>query len=151
MSWDRALARIAAGEPALDVLEGQAIVDREGFRAFLADMGPRGVAALAGYDKAIRDIDLGISGARGTWRALSISQRRVLWEIERRGPRLERVGKEYRAIQGRHQPYVPIHVRSIRPLCQRELLAWDGGAFDPEAAVVLTERGQFIIKHGQTQ
>jgi hypothetical protein len=28
------------------------------------------------------------------------------------------------------------------------LLAWDGGALDPEKAAVITERGLFVLKHG---
>ena len=39
-------------------------------------------------------------------------------------------------------------VKTIRNLADRGLLAWDGGAFDPEAAAIPTERGRFVAKHG---
>lgn len=53
--WDEATRRIANGEPALDVLEEKIAADREKFRAFLADMGQRGVESPRQYDVALRD------------------------------------------------------------------------------------------------
>lgn len=101
------------------------------------------------HQATLREIDLGTYGAKATWAALSAQQRRVMWLVEKHGPRLIRFKKEYIAENVRHQMHVPIYVSTIRPLCARDLLAWDGGALDPEAAIVLTERGQFMLRHGQ--
>ena len=34
---------------------------------------------------------------------------------------------------------------------RRLLDHWDGGAFDPERKAVLTERGKFVLRHGQAE
>lgn len=104
--------------------------DRESFRAFLVDMGPRGIAALKDYDRAMRDLDSGVSHARDIWHSISPAQRRALVE----------------AAEGK-QPKVRT-IATLRNLADRDLLAWDGGAFTPEARVVITERGLFVLRHG---
>lgn len=40
---------------------------------------------------------------------------------------------------------------TVRNLAARELVAWDGTAFDPEARAVLSERGRFVVRHGQAE
>jgi hypothetical protein len=86
-SWDEATRRIANGEPALDVLEGKIAADREKFRAFLADMGQRGVDSLRQYDVALRDLDTGITGARSAWHSVSDQRGVSCWRcsLRRRG------------------------------------------------------------------
>jgi hypothetical protein len=44
----------------------------------------------------------------------------------------------------------PIYARTLRNLCARNLMAWDGGAFDPEAVAVITENGRFVYQHRPT-
>lgn len=147
--WDETLRRIAAGEPVADVMDERMAAQREELRSFLADQGQRGVEALVDFDKAIRDINLGITGAKNAWHSITPAQRRVLVTAAKRDGRVTREGKEYRHDQGRHQLYKPFYAATVRALCARELMAWDGGAFDPEASAVLTERGRFVVLHGQ--
>lgn len=149
ISWDEVVARIAAGEPADDVLDEKHAADRQEFRALLADMGPKGIAALASYDKAMRDFDLGLTQARSAWHSISRHQRDVLVAACRT--------KNGRIVRRSFKPSVYVldgtlvflcRVATIRNLCAHELLACDGGAFDPEQAAVITERGRFVVAKG---
>lgn len=85
------------------------------------------------------------------WHSISPAQRRALQYAAANEGRLERsfLSKRY-ICRDPLSPdsETPIRVRTIRNLCARDLLAWDGGAFDPEAAAVITERGLFVLKHG---
>ena len=117
--------------------------------AFVAYLQSDGHAVAADdYLAKMREIDNGISGARGCWAAMTATQRRALTEANIHGGRLDRDGKGYRHAS-RNQPYRPIYAASVRNLCRRDLMAWDGGAFDPEASAVVTERGRFVLKHGE--
>lgn len=146
MSWDEAIRRIRDGEPVADVLDEKLARDELSFRDWMAKECPD---QLASYDARMRDIKLGITGARNAWHSISPAQRRALTEAAAYGGRLERIGKEYRH-KDRHQPYRPIYVATVRAVCAHEFMAWDGGAFDPEGAAVVTERGHFVLKHGRT-
>jgi hypothetical protein len=105
---------------------------------------------LAEYEAKLRDIRLGIEGARGTWHALSQPQRRVLAYMVQNGGELQQNPKKlnvyFLRVTGN---LVRVGRPTVRNLAARELLAWDGGAFEPEARAVLTERGRFVLKHGQ--
>lgn len=98
---------------------------------------------LAGFDAKMRDIETGVDGAGIIWNALSEAQRRALrFANDYCGGRLVRIGpKNYAA-----SPL--IRLATVRNLIARELLACDGGAFDPEKRVVLTEHARFVLKHG---
>jgi hypothetical protein len=103
-------------------------------------------------DRNLRENRLGITGARATWDALTAPQRRVLLmllEGSRRLVRQERSGHLYDAVGDpgtvARAPVLP----TVRNLIARELLAPDGGAFDPESQAVLTERARFVVRHGQ--
>lgn len=133
------------GESVDDWFDRPSREDRQRFREFLIAEGRPDI--LAQYDEQMRLSDLGITGARMCWHSISLAQRWALTEAAKHGGRLERIGKEYRH-RDRHQPYRPIYLRTVRNLCARELLAWDGGIPDPEAAAVVTERGLFVLKHG---
>lgn len=141
------MRRMRNGEHLPDLLDEYNAGRRAAVRAIVEDLGPPELVAR--YDRDMRDIDLGITNARSEWHSISPAQRRALLTAAEHG-RLDRVGKEYRHPK-RYQPYRPIHVATIRNLCARDLLAWDGGAFDPEAAVVVTERGRFVVQHGDTK
>lgn len=148
MTWPEAIALIRAGHDVEHVLDLKSAADNEEFRAwFLKECGPE---LLANYDAKMRDIDSGVYGARMAWHSISAAQRRTLVFTSENGGRLDRVGKEYR-VPRRHQPYRPVFVSTIRPLCQHNLLAWDGTAFDPEVSAVITERGRFVLTHGRTE
>lgn len=151
MTNEELMRRIGNGEDVTHLLDIQSAERREDFRSSMlkrAETDRVAQIALEHYDAAMRDLDSGVMGARDTWHSISPAQRRVLTGVERHGGRLDRIGKEYRATKGRHQPYMLAYVATIRPLCSRDLMAWDGGAFDPEAAAVITERGRFVLKHG---
>jgi hypothetical protein len=153
MNWIEVYRRIAAGEEVEHVLDEKSAADRASFRGYMLDLGrtdPRAVAALAEYDKAMRDLDTGVMGARATWAALSRVQRKILALAAANGGTLERNGKVYHVRWGvADLSMLSIRVSSIRALAARDLFAWDGGYLDPEAAVVLTERGRFVLAHGR--
>ncbi|HZT90373.1 MAG TPA: hypothetical protein VFA12_20700 [Stellaceae bacterium] len=140
------MARLPApGEDIELWLHREQMDGRDRVRALLLELGrPDLVVEL---EQRYRDIELGLDGARSTWHSISAAQRRALKAAAEHGGRLERVGKQYRH-RDRHQPYRPIYVATLRNLCARDLTAWDGGAFDPEGAVVVTERGLFVLRHG---
>lgn len=151
MTNEEMLRRIRNGEDAQHVLETESAEQRDEFRAWMlkwSETNPGARVALERFDTAMRDLDSGVMGARSAWHSITQTQRRALEAAWQHGGRLDRVGIEYRH-RDRHQPYVPIYVRTIRPLCSRDLFAWDGGVFDPESAVALTERGRFVIAHGR--
>lgn len=100
------------------------------------------------FMQRMRDLDLGLTGARAVWHSISPAQRHALSYIAGHGGRLERHGKAYQPVTG-EAPRRSIRILTLRPLAERNLIAWDGGAFDPEQAVVLTERGRFVLKHGE--
>jgi hypothetical protein len=145
MSWDEAVKRIAAGEDIEAVLDERSAAEAASFVGYLRSEGRPDLADK--HQALVREIDTGIYGARATWHALSVAQRRTLAEAASSGGRVDRVGKDYRH-KNRNQPYKPVYVATIRNLCARDLMSWDGGAFDPEAVAVVTERGRFVLKHG---
>ena len=149
MDWPEAIRRIRAGEPTQDIIEEMMEAERQDFRVWLEkEAGPE---ALARHDARLRDLDLGITGARGTWHALSAAQRRVL-ELMMDGRTLVRAPASrtrYGMIGMPHAIRDVCGLPTVRNLAARELLAWDGGAFDPEARAVLTERGRFVFRHGR--
>lgn len=152
MTNEEMLRRIRNGEDVQHVIEIQSAEQRDEFRAWMlkwSETNPAARTALEHFDARMRDLATGVTGARSVWHSISQAQRRALESAEQHGGRLDRVGIEYRHC-ARHQPYLPIYVRTLRPLCSRDLFAWDGGAFDPESAVVLTERGRFVLARGRT-
>ena len=144
ISWDDAIRRIASGEDAEAVLDEKLAAETSDFVNYLRSIGRPDLAES--HLARVREIDSGVYGARNTWHSISVAQRQALAEAAEHGGRLDRVGKEYRHKGAR--PDRPIYVATVRNLCSRALMAWDGGAFDPEAAAVITERGVFILKRG---
>jgi hypothetical protein len=149
MSWDETMRRIAAGEDVQAVLDEKSERESTEFAEWMRTKQGRPDLADK-YLARVREIETGVYGARACWHALSLAQRRILIEANQHGGRLDRVGKEYRH-KARNQPYKPVYVATVRNLCERDLMAWDGGAFDPEAAAIVTERGRFVLKHGAVQ
>jgi hypothetical protein len=135
-------------EEAARVLDQNDVDEIASFVAFLRDELGRPDQAER-YIQKMKEIDSGRYGARNTWRSISATQRRALLTAFAHGGRFERVGKEYRH-RDRNQPRQPVRVATLRNLCSRDLFAWDGTVFDPEAVAVLTERGRFVIEHGPT-
>jgi hypothetical protein len=150
MSWDEALDRISKGEPVEDVLDEKSALEEQDFRAYLAGMGERGIDALRRYDARMRNLNTGITGARSAWHSISQVQRTVLLAVLKARPgRIVRrsVKPSIYTLDG--QAALLCRIATLRNLCERNLLAWDGGAFDPEMAAVVTERGAFVAAHGQ--
>lgn len=145
MDWNEALRRIRAGEDVQAVLDEKDRIENADFVAYLRREGRPDLAEH--YLARIKDIESGVYGARNCWHALSKAQRTALAVAQEQGGRLQRCGKEYR-VRDRIWHHQPIRVATMRNLCARDLMTWEGGAFDPEAVVVLTERGRFVLKHG---
>lgn len=107
---------------------------------------------LAEYDARTSEIDSGIYGARSTWRAISSAQKRIMLLLDA-GRCLIR-GASSTRYDASGEPHALANIcgiATVRNLASRDLVAWDGGAFDPERKAVLTERGKFVLKHGQKQ
>lgn len=134
--------------PVIQALDEKFARQREGVRQILKDAGRDDL--VAELDRKIREIDTGIDGARRTWESISDAQRRVL-TIVATGKRLVRSGGTKHFYDAHGEPHALPRVaglKTVRNLCIRELLAWQDGAFDPEAKAVITERGLFVVRHG---
>ncbi len=149
MDWAEAMRRIGSGEPVEDVLDKKNAAERADFRVWLRRQ-PDGETHLARYDARLRDLDTGITAARNAWHSISTAQQQVLTKALR--------VRSGRIVRRSIKPSVYVHdggnvllcrVSTIRNLCAHELLAWDGGAFDPEQAAVITERGRFVATQGR--
>src|SRR5580658_3016903 len=142
MTHKEMLRRIQNGEDVQHVIETASAESRAEFRSWMLKWAEtnRGVEiALEHYDAAMRDLDSGVMGARSTWHSISPAQQRAL-----------RTALED-TVDGKWVRGIGAGVSTIRALCARDLMAWDGGAFDPEAAAVITERGRFVLAHGPTK
>lgn len=99
-------------------------------------------------DANLKEVRTGRAQARGIWHALSEPQRRVL--------RLAASHKRLRRTPGSRHRYDAVGgpadaegnvsgLATVRNLLARDLLLCDGGAFDPEAAVIISEHGRFVL------
>lgn len=103
---------------------------------------------LKEFDSRMKDIRLGLYSARNCWHSISVAQRRVLINMRDRG------GGVWRDQTGRPRFYhrinnnMILHYRTptIHKLIAHNLLAWDANEGHDKA--ILTERGQFVLKHG---
>jgi hypothetical protein len=128
-------------------LEGESREKTERVRAMLLEGGH--TDALAKFDRNMRDIALGITSARNCWHSLSSAQRRVLQLVCESPRRLVRSPGTMHFYDALGEPYAISRasgLKTVRTLADRELLEWNGGAFDPERIAVLTERGRFVFR-----
>ena len=149
MDWDEVLRRVAGGEDVEAVLDERSKAETNRFAEYMREIGQPGLADS--YLAKIKEIDSGIEGARNTWHSLSEPQRAAL-ELACEGVRfVRRPGRAtvFDAERGGRQQPAGVRYPTIRNLCERDLLAWDGGAFKPGDAAVVTERGRFVVAHGQ--
>lgn len=150
LSWPEIARRAAAGEDLEALIDQNDLIDRAQFMAWIRE--DSGYAAAEKYLATMHDIDTGVHGARRTWHSISNTQRRVLITVAktRSGKVVRRFIKpSFYVLNGGVD--LLCRVATLRNLCARDLMAWDGGAFEPELAAVITERGQFVIRHGMPQ
>lgn len=112
-------------------------------RAMLVEKG-RG-DLLVQLDAKLHDIRTGVDGARSTWAALSKTQRNVMTHLSGGGHLIRSTAR------GNFYFCDPTYGAScgaptVRHLMSRELIGWEAGR-----KVQLTERGRFVLKHGQEQ
>lgn len=101
-------------------------------------------------DERLKLIESGVTGARSTWHSISDAQRRVLILCEGGPTSLRRMGNSrYDVVSPLGSRAIGIRLATVRNLAARGLLEWTGGAFDPEASAVPTERASFVLKHGR--
>ncbi len=140
-------------DPILQEIEAQGRRRRQDVRTLIMESGhPDAAAILLQFEQNMRDVDTGIGGARSTWHSISLAQRRVLEALETRWYLMRASGSRTR-YDAHGEPHAEGNVcgiATVRNLIRRELLAVDGGAFDPEKKIVLTERGRFVLKHGRS-
>lgn len=137
--------------------ESQQSADR--LRALLREEGREDL--IPEFDQRMRDIRLGLDSARGCWHALSSKQRFVLARMGAgryiaRSVANPRVFHAYQngteALSGQPGAILAIcRLSTARAIAAHKLIHVAGGAFDPEAKFVITERGQFVLKHGAAQ
>jgi hypothetical protein len=130
-------------------IERQMAADRERVRELIKREGT--ADDLDFYDQSMRDLDRGITQARNAWHSLSDAQQRVLAFLATDTVKLtKRVdSKVYDANTGRETIERVATLATIRAMAARELVQWEGGAFDPESIVSLTERGRFVVDKGR--
>lgn len=129
-------------EVTLQKIEAELFARRAWVDRYLRDKGRHDLADE--LVAKLRDIDMGVDAACGTWASLSVKQRAVMIALKTQ-PRLKRTGNRYTGAGIIEW----CHVRTVRSLIARGLLDCEGGAFDPEAELVLSDKGRFLLKHGQ--
>lgn len=135
-------------EDVLQWADRMAREQRARVRQLIVDAGRPDV--LADFDRDMRNLDLGITMARSCWHSISVAQQRVLQAMGE-GRYLLRSMKtvtRYDAV-GRGAIMDICRLSTARALCAHELIHVNGGATDPEAEFIITERGSFVLKHGQ--
>lgn len=132
-------------EEFLAELDRQSQQQNERVRQLLMENGRPDLAA--DLDEKLRDIRLGIDGARATWAALSRPQKDVLTGMVGRGRYLRRDPNRLSRFMaaGDVSGYcvAGIHAATVNNLMARELVIWASGE-----KIVATENGRFVWKHG---
>lgn len=105
---------------------------------------------VAELDRNLKEVRTGTSRARSIWHSISPKQRAVL-ETMRGGRWLVRSGdtRWYDAKGTDGTVRKVCDIRTVRCLTARNLCQVNGGAFDPESKVVLTEHGLFVLRLGR--
>jgi hypothetical protein len=131
------------------LMERQYSRQHEQFCNYLSSLGRQDL--IDEYRARIRALDTGMTTARATWHSLTSVQQRVMEALESRWAlcRTNWSKSRYEAIGGTGAIFNFCGLPTVRKLVSHDLLAWDGGAFDPEARAVLTERGHFVLRHGR--
>lgn len=138
----------AGTERLIHDLERQQRASHERVREILREEGREDL--VAEFDANMRDVETGIYRARNLWHSISPAQRAVLAHFPlTSGNRLRRAHSGY-VVDGPGLPLPrPVRLSTLRAMADRGLVDWDGGAFDPEAAAVLSEQGRFVLAKGR--
>jgi hypothetical protein len=139
-------------DPILQQIDYRSQQSRERVRAIIREAGRPDI--LTEFDRNMKDLDTGITSARSVWHSISAAQRRALMMLAdgyelRRMPASRTKYEGYCAVRKRDAIGYVCPIGTVRALCARELAHVNGGPLDPEKSIVVTERGQFIVKHGQ--
>lgn len=102
---------------------------------------------LAEYDATMRDIELGIYGARATWAALSEVQRDVLRSLRDNGGYIWPDPRISSRCYHSHSNGMGVRYRdlTIRNLSRRNLLDWEAADTPAGVRAVLSERARFML------
>lgn len=132
-------------------LERETLEKRGRVRAILQESGRDDLVQK--YDQDMRDLDLGLIQARGIWHSISQVQRKLLMLLSKESLKLQkREGSSiYDAVNAKERLENVAMLKTVRPLLARDLLQCEGGVFNPEAVVTLTERGKFVVEKGQSE
>lgn len=138
----------AGTERPIHDLERQQRASQERVREILCEEGRPDL--VAEFDANMRDVETGVTHARNLWHSISPAQRAVLAHLPLTGSnRLRRAASGY-VVDGPGLPMPkPVRLPTLRAMAARGLVDWDGGAFDPEAAAVLSEQGRFVLAKGR--
>lgn len=142
------MKHLADQERLLQELDEQSRASRERVRQMAIEAGRPDI--LAQFDIDSRNIDLGLTSARSCWHSISPAQARAL-AIVGTGRTLHRTRYQDTFYDAHGEPHAiskACRLSTARALCAHELLAPDGGALDPEAKFVITERGSFVLRFG---
>ena len=138
----------AATERLMHSLDREWLASQERVREMLREKGREDL--VADFDRDMRDIETGVMHAKSVWHSISPAQRAVLAHFRLTGSnRLRRAAGGYVVDGPGLPPPRPIRLSTLRNLAARGLVDWDGGAFDPEAAAVLSEQGRFVLAKGR--
>src|SRR5215207_3914874 len=120
----------------LQAIERESRARTERLKSILRERGRDDLADE--LDAKLREIRLGVTGAQTTWHSVSAAQRRVLLVLSDGNRKLVRTRHStvYDACGGAHDVSHVARLPTVRNLATRELLAWEGGAFDPERVAV---------------
>ena len=146
MDWPEVVRRISNGEDAEAVLDQRELEETADFVAYLQQMGRPDLAEH--HLARMREIDTGVWGAKAAWHSISAAQKKALILACKVQRLILRDGGAL--VYDTEHEQAGIRYATVKNLCQRDLLAWDGGAFRPSDAVVATERGRFVLKHGES-
>lgn len=126
--------------------------DRERVRELIRKEGMPEI--LADFDQQMKDIDSGLTTARNVWHSISPAQRTLINYLATHSVKLVREGStsSYIGVEGDTKSHGRLAgLKTVRSLAARDLLAWEGGAFDPEAKATLTEKAVFVFKKAGTR
>jgi hypothetical protein len=132
----------------LQMIEARSQAQLEAVRVMLIEANRPDL--LKDLDRKIRDIRLGLNGARATWSALSEAQRRSVLAMQPGRKLVREAHSDWYVGIGRPSACGRVcHQRTARNLIARELVDLEGGAFDPERVLALSDRGRFVLAHGR--